>query len=525
MDAGSMRILLVEDNPGDARLVEWYLSKPGTGTFQVIRAERLNDALRELAATRFDLVLLDLSLPDSTGLDTVRGARRSAGITPIVILTGLDDEEMALAALRDGAQDYLVKGKFDSRELTRSLRYAIERERVEQALRQSEERFRVLYASIIDAVLVHRVATDGRPGLIVEANDAASRLLGYSRAEMLAKSIDDVSIPLPGPDPRDSATRLPSGKGALFELVFTSKDGRHVFAEVHAGSLRHDGEDAVLYVIRDVTDRNRAEAEIGRKNAELAKLNELKNQFLGIAAHDLRNPLAVVTTCSDFLLSPESGSLSGKKRAEFLGRIKANGEFMLKLINDLLDVAKIESGRLEMELTTGDLCGLIDENLTMNRMHAEKKGIRLEFAPERSLPLFRFDRGKVEQVLNNLISNALNYSPPGTAVTVRAFRLDDSVVVSVCDHGPGIPAEELDHLFKPFSRTSAQSTGGERSTGLGLAISRKIVDGHGGRIWAESEVGRGSTFSFSLPESYAGPAAPGNARRRTSNQTRSAVPQ
>ena len=160
----------------------------------------------------------------------------------------------------------------------------------------------------------------------------------------------------------------------------------------------------------------------------------------------------------------------------------------------------------------------------MNRMLAEKKSIRLDFAAECGLPLFRFDRGKVEQVLNNLISNALNYSPPGTAVTVRAFRLDDSVVVSVCDHGPGIPAEELDKLFKPFSRTSVRSTAGEKSTGLGLAISRKIVDGHGGRIWAESEVGRGSTFSFSLPAPHAGPAAPRNARRRPSNQTRPVVP-
>ena len=523
MDSGSTRILLVEDNPGDARLIEWYLAKPGSGDFHFSRAERLSDAIRELAASRFDLVLLDLSLPDSSGLDTVRSTRRAAGLTPIVVLTVLDDEETALAALRDGAQDYLVKGKFDSRELTRSLRYAIERERIEQALRQSEERFRVLYASIIDAVLVHRVATDGQPGLIVEANDAASRLLGYSRAEMLAKSIADFSLPLPGPDPRDIATRLPSGKGALFELVFTAKDGRHVFAEVHAGSLRHDGEDAVLYVIRDVTERNRAEAEIGRKNAELAKLNELKNQFLGIAAHDLRNPLAVVTTCSDFLLSPDSGSLSGKKRTDFLGRIKANGEFMLKLINDLLDVAKIESGRLDLELATGDLCNLIEEYLTMNRMLAEKKGIRLDFAPECGLPLFPFDRGKVEQVLNNLISNALKFSAPGTTVTVRASRMDGSVVVSVQDQGPGIPAEELDHLFKPFSRTSVRSTAGEKSTGLGLAISRKIVDGHGGRIWAASEVGRGSTFSFSLPAPCAGPAAPEKARRRTSNQTRSAV--
>jgi PAS domain S-box-containing protein len=202
--------------------------------------------------------------PSFSGLETVKRMHAAAATCPIVVLTVTDDEAVALETLRVGAQDYLTKGRIDSVLLTRALRYAIERRRAEQALRESEERFRMLYASIIDAVLVHRVATDGQPGLIVEANDAASRLLGYSRAEMLAKSIADFSLPLPGPDPRDIATRLPSGKGALFELVFTAKDGRHVFAEVHAGSLRHDGEDAVLYVIRDVTDqpgrgRDRAE--------------------------------------------------------------------------------------------------------------------------------------------------------------------------------------------------------------------------------------------------------------------------
>jgi signal transduction histidine kinase len=180
---------------------------------------------------------------------------------------------------------------------------------------------------------------------------------------------------------------------------------------------------------------------------------------------------------------------------------------MLKLINDLLDVAKIEAGRLDLELATGNLCGLIEENLTMNQMLAEKKSIRLDFAAECGLPLFRFDRGKVEQVLNNLISNALKFSAPGTAVTVQASHVNDSVVVSVRDHGQGIPAEELDKLFKPFGKTTVCSTAGEKSTGLGLAICRKIVEGHGGRIWAESELGKGSNFSFSLPAANDEPQA------------------
>ena len=192
MDTDSIRILLVEDNPGDARLLEWYLSKPGSGTFQVTRAERLSDALRELTATRFDLVLLDLSLPDSTGLDTVLSARRAAGITPIVIMTGLDDEETALAALRDGAQDYLVKGKFDNRELTRSLRYAIERERVEQALRLSEESFRDLFDSMSSGVAVYETRDQGVSFILKNLNRGAERIDFLRREEVVGRDVRQV---------------------------------------------------------------------------------------------------------------------------------------------------------------------------------------------------------------------------------------------------------------------------------------------------------------------------------------------
>jgi len=250
---------------------------------------------------------------------------------------------------------------------------------------------------------------------------------------------------------------------------------------------------------REVAERAQAEAEIARKNAELTELNDVKNQLLGMAAHDLRNPLSVIRTSSSFLLEDEARLLPPEKVTAFMRRIKENSEFMLKLIDDLLDMAKIESGRLDLNLVRQDLYAVIEENVSFNRTLADKKDIRLDFVPGRGLPLLRFDRGKVEQVLNNLISNALKFSSPGTAVTVQAARANGTVVVSVKDQGPGIPAEELDRLFKPFSKTSVRSTAGEKGTGLGLAISHRIVEGHGGRIWAESEVGKGTTFKFSLP--------------------------
>ena len=367
-------------------------------------------------------------------------------------------------------------------------------------LAESELKYRTVFESSSDAMLL----LDS--GKFLDCNEAALRAFGYStRGELLGRHPGEVS-PALQPDGRESlvvadeniATAFRDGR-SFFEWLHMRADGTVFPADVLLTPLDYQGRKVLQATVRDITPRKIAETEIAEKNTELRQLNEVKSQLLGMAAHDLRNPLSVVSVASQFLLDDASRALPEAKRTDFMRRINASSEFMLKLIDDLLDVAKIESGKLDLELKDEDLCALIEENLTMNRMLAERKGIRLDFAHECGVPRFRFDRGKVEQVLNNLISNALKFSRSGTAVTVTAARVNGSAVVSVRDNGQGIPAEELGKLFKPFSKTSVRSTDGEKSTGLGLAISRKIVEGHRGRIWAESEVGKGSTFSFSLP--------------------------
>lgn len=366
-----MKVLLVEDNPGDARLVAELAYEAGCNECSLVHQERLADALTWLAKNDCDLILLDLSLPDAQGLATVSRTRAAAPAKPIVVLTGLDDEKVALTALQQGAQDYLVKGKFDSALLVRSVRYARERHRYEQQLEQNCR--------------------------------------------------------------------------------------------------------------------------------ELARLVELRNQFLGMAAHDLRNPLTVILTASDFLLSGDADRLSPEKRREFLQRIRANSEFMVRLIDDLLDFAHIESGEFCLRLQPVDMASLLAGNVEQHRLIASAKRIDVRLEENSGIPLVSADPERIERVLNNLIGNAIKFSPPGSAVSVSARKDNGGVVVAVADSGPGIPAEERERLFKPFERGGATGTGGERSTGLGLAISRKIVEAHRGRIWVESEPGRGSVFSFLLP--------------------------
>lgn len=241
-----------------------------------------------------------------------------------------------------------------------------------------------------------------------------------------------------------------------------------------------------------------AQREMVKRNVELEKLNEMKNQFIGIAAHDLRNPLQVIDGYSQILAEGLLGGLS-PEQMKVISAIKKNSDFMLRLVTDLLYISKIEAGKLHLELQETDLLSVLESNVELNRLLAGPKQIDITLSRGESIPTLRVDASKIEQVLNNLISNAVKFSHPNTTVEVGVARGERRVVVAVRDEGQGIPPDEIELLFTPFSNLSVKSTAGENSTGLGLAIARRIIEGHGGEIWVRSQVGVGSTFSFSLP--------------------------
>lgn len=245
-------------------------------------------------------------------------------------------------------------------------------------------------------------------------------------------------------------------------------------------------------------DLNNLTRELQKKNVQLKKLNDQKNEFIGMAAHDLRNPIAVIMGYSEFILEEAEGRLD-QAHVEFIRIILSSSEFMLKMLNDLLDIAKIESGKLNLNKSPVKLDKIINSNVSLNRVIAGKKDIRIVVDIFEQLPEVYADADKMEQVLNNLLSNAIKFSNSGTLITVSSFRAKDEITVAVKDQGQGIPKDEQKQLFKPFSRLSVKSTGGERSTGLGLTITKKIIIGHGGKIWVESQENVGTTFYFTIP--------------------------
>lgn len=243
---------------------------------------------------------------------------------------------------------------------------------------------------------------------------------------------------------------------------------------------------------------NNLTRELQKKNVQLDQLNNLKNQFLGMAAHDLRNPISSIMMYSDFAKETNDYRSSDDLRM-IIDLIRNSSEFMLKLLDELLDLVKIESGKLHLNFEKANLETLLKKNIEINALLAKKKEIKLVVNIPQSLPEIDIDPLKIEQVLNNLISNAIKYSHNKTTVTVNAFSTGKHVLISVHDQGQGIPKDELQKVFAPFSKISVKGTAGEKSTGLGLSIVKRIVTGHQGRIWVESEPGKGSAFSFTLP--------------------------
>ena len=243
-----------------------------------------------------------------------------------------------------------------------------------------------------------------------------------------------------------------------------------------------------------------ARRELTKRNAELARLDAEKNQFLGMVAHDLRNPLTVIQTYSEFL-SELQGKVIGSRELKFLKAIDRSSEFILGLINDLLDISKIEAGQLILNKRRTDLDALIEHNLSLNRVLAERKQIRLDYKSMAKFSNVLLDGRKIDQVLNNLVDNALKVSPPQGTVAVQLSREDDSALIRVSDQGPGIPADELELIFKPFRQGHLGTTKEGKSAGLGLAIANSIVRGHGGRLWAESMPPNGASFFVLLPVS------------------------
>lgn len=400
-----LKVLLIEDNPGDVDLAREALAEgPSRVRFMLHDVARLDDALQKLAVEPADVVLLDLNLPDAEGLESLERLRKTVPDTPVVVLTGLSDEETAIEAVHLGAQDYLIKGTQDGATLVRTIRYAIERHRL------------------------------------------------------------------------------------LAEL-----------------------------------DRNRRIIE--EANRKLRDLDRMKTLFLANVSHELRTPLTSVEGFTENMREGLLGEVTPRQQ-QTLDRILANARRLRKLIEDLLDMSRIEAGRIRLRIEPFDAAALLDDLALDYRPRCQERNIDLRLTRPEGFREATGDAVRIRQVLDNLVSNAVKFTPPGgrIEVSVAASPADGSAVFTVQDSGPGIPESEQTKIFDRFYQVSRPSTRSTTGFGLGLAISRELVELHNGHLWVESRPGQGSRFCLKLPGHTRPPAAapqtpagdPGRDERRKS---------
>jgi PAS domain S-box-containing protein len=539
-----LSVLLLEDNPTDYRLLLEELRGAGATNLQLTRAEGLVEALGCLDGQRFDVVLTDLSVPDSFGIATVEALLARSAETPVVVLTGSEDDRTGLAAVHLGAQDYLVKGETGGELLLRSLQYAIQRKqaelalrhdsaekaeqtrkqlgryndalqletveryRVEGALRESERRFRAIFEQT--AVGMAHMSTDFR---FLRLNQKLCEMLGYSESELLSLGLQEIS------HPEDSDIGLPQRKrllnGAIrdyaLERRLRRRDGLFpVFRETVSLVRSEQGEPRYFMAVFELLDRGAelredpAGQELQRQLAESRRDLEAVNAELDAlsysVSHDLRAPLRAVNGFSRILIR-DFGEQFPPEARQYLEMVADGASRLDQLIRDLLAYSRL--GRQPMQRQPVDLNCLAKE--CMHQLRPEYGGRKVEFSLG-DLPEWEADKALMKELLMALLGNAVKFSAARNParIEVGARTADGELLVHVRDNGIGFDMAYAHKLFGVFQRLHRSDE--YPGTGIGLAIAQRIVQRHRGRIWGEAAADQGATFFFTLPSGSGGAA-------------------
>jgi signal transduction histidine kinase/CheY-like chemotaxis protein len=520
-----VRILLIEDNPADADLIREYIDADGAGQhFDVSHVLRLDDALEQLRAQRFDIILTDFNLPDASGIPVLERLHQQVPDTPIVVITGTSqDLGLALEALRHGAQDYLIKGA-STNSIQRSLRYAIERKQMQEALTRSETQLR-LQNGVLQAMLDNMadgVVIADRSGRFLVFNQAAQRIYGQGMTDATPEQwssqygIFHASTSTPVAPDRLPLVRAIHGEASdNVELLVRRPDAAKDVYFHATGRPLSDGKGDVyggMVVLHDITPHKEAEEALRQKNEELTHAYveldrsrqqqlELKDQVLSHVSHELRTPLTAAHQFLAILKRGLAGTLQ-PQQLEYVQDIERNLAQLRKMIADLLETSRAESGKLTLEVQELALHETIADVIRTLRTSVEERGLSLGHELPDTLPPVQADPDRVRQVLTNLVDNAQKFTPAGGSITIRAAIADANFVrVSVVDTGRGIEPGEHQRIFDRLAQVHDTSADSRRGLGLGLFICREIVRRHGGDIGVDSRPGVGSTFYFTLPRS------------------------
>jgi signal transduction histidine kinase len=530
MKRNSARILLIEDNLGDARLLAEVLKDVPGQPFELVHANLVSRALEWLTREHFDAILLDLSLPDGNGFSVLRCLLDEAPRIPVLVLTGLNDEQMALNALSAGAQDYLVKGSLDGGFIARAIRYAIQRKELlerARALREIDQAItstldvREVFTALLDktAVLfpfsgacVQKTNPDsGALDTVALKNIQEHEIHAYEWNQLDGASQFDTPVVVrrrtDSANTRiwETAMACPLKlKGRIWGyLCFFSKKDREFSGEELDFLTALAAQVVVAIQNAELYAGTVALAE------DLRRSNKVKDDFLSIMSHELRTPLNIVMNCAEIVRTGIVGAIN-EEQADILDRLMTQAKNQLTLVNGILHATRMESEQLTACLEEVDTEKFLQNLKTDYEMSFSKENVRLQWTIAPDLPAASLDSDKLRHILENLINNAIKFTERGS-ISISARMVKGGGHISkfdndrrwlefqIADTGVGIPAESIALIFEKFCQLDTTSTRVHGGVGIGLYLVKRFSKVLGGEVAVQSQIGRGSIFTVTIP--------------------------
>ncbi|MBA7632848.1 Adaptive-response sensory-kinase SasA [subsurface metagenome] len=502
MENTKYKVLLLEDDKIDQMAFKRLVQNKGL-PYDYTIAGSVEEARSILGSERFDIVIADYLLGDGTAFDILHLVKN----TPVIFVTGAGNEEIATEAWKAGAYDYLIKDHTRNylKAVPITIKNAIKHREMEETLDRKQKNLEAIF----DAVPVGMLLVDENM-IVKRVNDAIRQIVGREYLQIINQRVGNALRCVNstynekgcGYSPACAACPLRKAIESVLDLEESVReveihptlkaDNKEItpWLRLSAEPVVIDGHKHVVVAVDDITDRKEAEE-------KLQEAMELKSQFISTVSHELRTPLTNMKEGIAIVLDGVAGKINNKQR-NFLDIAKRNIDRLAILINDVLDFQALDGSKFKLSAQENNINEVVEEVHKTMVFSAKKKGVDFSLELEDNLPKASFDRDKIIQVLTNLVSNAIKFTPKKGQVSVTVRCRSEELVVRVSDTGVGIPKEALPKIFGRFYRVNRP---GEeiKGTGLGLAIVKKIVMMHDGRIDVESEVNRGTTFTVFLP--------------------------
>ena len=480
----AVQVLLIEDDSSYADLVKILLSVNPEQECEVSVASTLREGLSTLEERpNIDAVLLDLSLPDSDGLDTLLAVLNAVPTINVIVLTGSDDQQQGVLAVGAGAQDYLVKGEFEPTQLARVLRFSMERR---QILMRLEEAQRIAKIGNWEYCPSENYFFASAQTYEMLGLNAATTQYTYEQVRDASCLLHFILV----------QEKFPLENEVTENLELELVPGEKRYLQLNSRRInRSDGTSAYIGTLQDTTLQRKTE-ELQRAQELAEETARVREQVIATVSHELRTPMNAIVGMSHLLASTEMN----KEQQQYVAAVQEASQLLLGIVNDILLTSSLQNDAIELENESFDLSITARQIVEMLRPKAEAKGLRLYFAVEPCMKgRLIGDKQRISQILYNILGNAIKFTEEGEVVlSIWCKQSESQIELQVRDTGPGIPQQQQAEIFMPFSRLT-QNGSKKEGTGLGLSIAQQLVERMGGKILLDSQPGQGATFTVQLP--------------------------